>query len=99
MIKTITGIIIGVLFSGLLIYSINEGYSLMQVFVGFILFIIPATFLSSFKSRKASFVLTFVAILFIYVCYKYNYTNTWSGVAMALTLGLPLYYLKVRNTR
>lgn len=99
MIKTITGIIIGVLFSGLLIYSISEGYSLMQVFAGFILFIFPAIFLSSFKSRTASFILTFVATLFIYICFKYNYTNTWAGVAMALTLGLPLYYLKVRNTR
>jgi len=44
MIKTLTGIIISILFSGLLIYSISEGYSLMQVFTGIILFIFPAIF-------------------------------------------------------
>jgi len=99
MIKTITGIIIGVLFSGLLIYSISEGYSLIQVFAGFILFIFPAIFLSSFKSRSASFILTFLAVLFSYLCVKYNYTHTWTGVAMALTIGLPLYFFKVTKAR
>lgn len=99
MIKTLTGVTLGSLFTGLLIYSINEQYSLMQVFTGFILFILPALFLSSFKSRTASFILTFVAILFVYFCYKYDYTETWAGVAMALTIGLPVYFLKVTKAR
>lgn len=99
MTKILTGMTAGIVFTSLLIFSISKEYSLMQVFVGFILFIFPAIFLSSFKSRTASFILTFVVILFIYLCYKYNYTDTWSGVAMALTLGLPLYFLKVTKAR
>lgn len=95
--NTLSGITIGLLFSGLLIFSISEGYNMIQVFIGFILFIFPSIFISSFKSRTASFILTLFATLFIYLCFKYNYTNTWTGVAMALILGLSLFFLKIRK--
>jgi len=99
MIKTLTGLAIGIIFSGLLIYSISESYSLMQVFTGFILFIFPAVFLSSFKSRSGSFLLTFIVILFSYLCFKYHFVDTWPGVLMALILGFPLYFLKVKEKK
>jgi|LauGreDrversion4_2_1035121.scaffolds.fasta_scaffold171969_1 hypothetical protein len=95
--KTILGIIIGVVFSTILIYSVNENYSLIQLFIGFIIFIFPSIFLSSFKSRTLSTILTVVIMLFAYFTFKFNFNETWLGVLMALILGLPIYFLKIRK--
>jgi hypothetical protein len=95
--KTLIGVLIGLIFSSILIYAINENYSLLQVFIGFIIFIFPSIFLSSFKSRTLSLILTVVTMLFVYLTYKYHFVDAWAGVIMALTLGMPIYYLKIRK--
>lgn len=95
--KTFTGILIGLAFTSVLIYSINEHYSATQIIIGFLLFIFPAIFLSSFKSRTLAMVLTVISMLFAYFSYKFNYTDTWAGVLMALIVGIPLYVFKVRK--
>ena len=97
--KTLTGVIIGLLVSGLIIYSFDQRYSFLQVLIGFVIFIFPAIFLSSFRSRTASSILTVVATLFVYFSFRYNFTNTWPGVAIALIIGLSLYYLKVSKVK
>lgn len=97
MYKTLIGVLIGLIFSGLLIYTINENYNLLQVFLGFAIYIFPSIFLSSFKSRTSSIIITIVTMLFIYITYKYHFTDSWTGVFMAFTLGIPIYYFKIRK--
>jgi len=95
--KTLTGVFIGLAFTGVLIYTIDKGYSAIQIIIGFLLFIFPSIFLSSFKSRTLAMLLTVISILFVYISYKFNYTDTWAGVLMALILGIPIYILKIRK--
>lgn len=95
--KTLIGVLIGLLFSCILIYAINENYNFLQVFIGFVIFIFPSIFLSSFKSRTLSLILTVVTMIFIYVTYKYHFVDAWAGVIMALVIGFPIYYLKIRK--
>jgi hypothetical protein len=95
--KTLTGIFIGLIVSGLIIYSFNHGYNFLEVIVGFIVFFFPTVFLSSFQSRTASLILTVVWTLFIYICYHFVFYHTWPGVLIAFIIGLPIYFLKIRN--
>ena len=95
--KTFTGVLIGIAFTSVLILAINENYSAIQIIIGFLLFIFPCIFLSSFKSRTLAMVLTVISMLFAYISYKFNYTDTWAGVLMALIIGIPIYVIKVRK--
>lgn len=95
--KILAGVIMASLISGLLIFSIEEHYSFLQILFGFLVFIVPACFISSFKSRGLSFILSFVSILFAYVSYHFELYNTWVGVVMALTIGLPVFFYRIRQ--
>ncbi len=97
MTKTITGIIIGLLFSGLLILAIHFDLNVLQIAIAFLLFIFPSIFISSFKSRRASLILTIVVVVFAYISYKYDFTDVWVGVLMALIIGLPTYFYKIHR--
>ena len=97
MTKTNTGILIGLFFSGLIILTIHLKLSILEILVSFSLFIFPSIFISSFKSRSASLILTVLVVMFTYVSYKYNFNDVWMGVVMALTLGLPIFYYKIKK--
>ena len=97
--KTFIGVVIALIFSGLIILSIENDYSSSQIFIGFIVFIIPSIFLSSFKSTALSIILTVICVLFVYFSIHFKFYNTWVGVLMALTIGLPIYYYRVRNAK
>jgi hypothetical protein len=97
--KILLGSIIGLVVSGLIIYSIDNRYNFIQVLIGFLVFIFPSIFLSSFKSRTASVFLTIVVTSFIYISFKFNYFNTWPGVLIALSIGLPLYFIKISKIK
>ena len=97
--KTFIGIVVALIFSGLIILSVENDYSLSQIFVGFIFFIIPSIFISSFKSTALSIILTVICVFFVYFSIHFKFYNTWVGVLMALTIGLPIYYYRVRNAK
>jgi hypothetical protein len=97
--KLFTGILIGISFSSVLIYIMRENCSLIQVLIGFVLFIFPAVFLSSFKSRTLAAVLTVMIFMFVYISVEFNFSDTWVGALMALIIGLPLYVFKIRQIR
>ncbi len=97
--KTFIGVVIALIFSGLIILSLENDYSFSQIFIGFIVFIIPSIFISSFKSATLSIILTVICVLFFYFSIHFKFYNTWVGVLMALTIGLPIYYYRVRNAK
>jgi len=99
MYKVLNGILIAIVFSALIILSIEKQYSFYQISFGFLVYIIPAMFISSFKSKGLAFIITVVSILFVYCSYHFAWHDTWVGVIMAFVIGLPIFYYKIRKTK
>ena len=79
----------------LVFYAIETHKSFLQVMIGFLLFIFPFTFLSSFKSTVPAFILTMLMLGTIYVGHKYQYFDVFWGVALAFIIGFPVFCLRV----
>ena len=99
MYKVLTGILIASVFSALIILSIEKQYSFYQISFGFLVYIIPAIFISYFKSRGLAFMITFVSILCTYSSYHFAWHATWVGVLMAFVIGIPIYYYRIRKAK
>jgi len=99
MYKVSTSILVAAVFSALIIMSIEKQYSFYQVSFGFLVYIIPAMFISSFKSRGLAFIITVVSILFAYSSYHFEWHATWVGVLMAFAIGIPIYYYRIRKAK
>ena len=95
--RVLTGVLLASVFSALIILSVEKQYSFYQISFGFLIYIIPAMFISSFKSRILAFIITVVSILFAYSSYLFEWHATWVGVLMAFVIGLPIYYYKIRK--
>jgi hypothetical protein len=93
------GFIVSLIFTALIIWSIENQYCFWQIFIAFISFIVPTIFLSALKNNVAFFFLLTFTILFVYLSYKYGFTDVWVGLALAFTLGFPIHYYKVRHTK
>ena len=97
--STFIGIVAAIIFMGLIIYSIEDDRSILQMIVGFIVFILPFTFFSSFASKIMSFILASVTILFGYIVYKLGYHDVWIGIVQAMLIGGATYYYRIRTTK
>jgi len=97
--RVLSGVLIAFIFSALIILSIEKQYSFYQISFGFLVYIIPAMFISSFKSRGLVFIITVVSILFVYISYHFEWHNTWVGVFMALITGLPIHFYRISNAK
>ena len=97
--STLIGILAAIIVIGLIIYSIEDGRSILQMIVGFILFIFPFAFSSSFASKIMSFILASVTILFGYIVYKLGYHDVWLGIVQAMVIGGAIYYYRIRTTK
>ena len=95
----IIGGIIAVLAAAVIILIIESGRSLLQFLIGFLLFIIPATFISSFRSTFMSFLLVLFTILVFYVIYIYNFTDAIFGIILAAVVGGYIFYTTVSKYR
>jgi hypothetical protein len=97
--KFIIGIITAILFCGVLIWSIEQGYSILQVIFGFIVFLLPVVFLSAIKGNVSIFSMLSFAIVFVYLSYKWEFYHVYAGILLAIILGFPIHYYKVRNVK
>jgi hypothetical protein len=97
--KFLIGVLIASVFSALIILSIEKQYSFYQISFGFLVYIIPAIFISLFKSRGLAFIITVVSILFTYSSYRFEWHATWVGVLMAFVIGVPIYYYRIRKAK
>ena len=97
--STLIGIVAAIIVMGLIIYSIEDDRSILQIIVGIIVFILPFTFLSSFASKIMSFLLASVTILFGYIVYKLGYHDVWIGIVQAMLIGGAIYYYRIRTTK
>jgi uncharacterized membrane protein len=90
--KILIGSIAAILCSVILIYAIESYRSLYQIFLGFILFIIPFALLSAFFSKTGSFILVFISIMIGFIVTKYSYNDFWLGIVLAGIIGGALYF-------
>ena len=91
------GILAAVIFGGLIIFAIEDKRSFLQILAGFAFCIIPFTFLSSFSSKIASFLLAVTVIVLAYVAYKLEYQDFWIGIVMAAVIGGAAFYFRVNK--
>lgn len=97
--RVLSGVLLAFAFSALIILSIEKQYSFYQISFGFCVYVIPAIFVSSFKSRILVFTITVVSILLIYSSYHFEWHATWVGVLMAFVIGLPIYYYRISKAK
>jgi hypothetical protein len=95
--KILISVLITSIFSILIIISIESQFSFYQILIGFLIYILPATFISSFRSAGRASILTLVSILFTYSSFHFQLLEMWIGVLMALLLGLPIFYYRIRK--
>ena len=93
--KTLIGIIVAIVFFALLFYAIETKKSGTQITIGFLLFIFPFMFLSSFKSAVPAFILSLLIMGTIYIGYKYRYFDIFLGVALAFIVGIPIFCFRI----
>lgn len=93
------GIFAAIVVVGLLIFTIETDRSLLQTFTGFILFVFPLMFISSFTSKIMSFILASFTIIFGYVAYKLGFHDFWIGIIQAFIIGGAIYYYRIRTTK
>ena len=84
--STLVGIFAAIIVVGLLIFTIETNRSILQMVTGFIVFIIPFMFISSFTSKIMSFVLASFTITFGYLAYKLGYHDFWVGIIQAFII-------------
>ena len=97
--RVLSGVLLAFAFSALIILSIEKQYSFYQISFGFLVYLIPAMFLSSLKTRSLAFIITFVSILLAYFSYHFECHDTWVGVLMAFIIGLPIYYYRISKAK
>jgi hypothetical protein len=96
--RLVVGIITAVLFCGVIIWSIEHSYSFWEILVGFISAILPIVLLSAIRSNVAVFFVLSFAILLGYFSYKFEHYSVGIGVILALIVGIPIHYFRVRKT-
>ncbi len=95
--KIIVGIVTALLFSSLLIWSIEHDYSALQLLVGFTAFILPVVFFSGIKGNASIFSVLTYTILCLYMAYKWESYNVYIGNLLAIIVGFPIHFFKVRK--
>ena len=93
----IIGIILSVIICGLIIYAAEINASVLQIVIGFIVFIFPSVFMTSLQSKSSIFLITSTIILLSYISFKYHYYDIWIGVLIALIIGRTINYYKIKN--
>lgn len=90
--KILFGSFIAIICATVLIYAIESHRSLYQIFFGFILFVIPFSFISTFFSRIGSFIFVFISIMIGFIITKYGYHDFWLGILLAAIIGSAVFY-------
>jgi len=95
--KIILGSIVALLSFALIVYVIETDTSLFQLLIGFLIFIIPITFISSFQSTTPVFILVLFTAFFAYGMYKFEYYDTLYGLLLAIIIGGSISYFRINK--
>ena len=81
--------------SAIIIFSIEEKKSLLQIISGFAMFVIPFTFLSSYGSKIGAFLFVFFTLMSAYAVSKFMFEDFWLGVLLAAIVGGSAFYFRI----
>ena len=81
--------------AAIVIFSIEEKKSFLQILSGFVIFVIPFTFLSSFGSKIGSFIFVFASLMIAFLVSKFMYEDFWLGALLASIIGGSAFYFRV----
>ena len=95
--KILLGSITALISFGIIVYAIETDKSLFEMFIGFLLFIIPITFISSFNSTTSTFILVISTAFFTYGMYKFEYYDTLLGLLLATIIGGSIAYFRIEK--
>tara|TARA_X000000368_G_scaffold150265_1_gene118543 strand:- start:956 stop:1324 length:369 start_codon:yes stop_codon:yes gene_type:complete len=97
--NTVKNILIGgvaaIACSGIIIFSIEEKKSFLQIMSGFAIFVIPFAFLSSYGSKIGAFLFVFFTLMSAYIVSKFMFEDFWLGVLLAAIVGGSAFYFRV----
>ena len=95
--KILLGSFIAIFSFVIFYYAIEYDRSILQIIIGFVLFIIPFSFLPLFKSTAFSSILVFFILVTSYIIFKKSYYDTLLGILLAAAIGGYIFYFKVRS--
>jgi len=96
--KIILGSFTALITFAVIVYVIENEKSLLELLMGFMLFIFPITFISSFKNTVPAFLLVFFTSLYLYFgIYKYEYYDTLLGLLLAIVIGSSISYFRIHK--
>lgn len=93
----ILGSVVALISFAIVVYAIETDKSMLQLFIGFAIFIIPITFIFSFQSAAAVFILVLCTALFSYGMYKFEYFDTLWGLLLAAVMGGSVAYFRTKK--
>ena len=93
--KIILGTIVALISFSIIVYVIETDKSILELLIGFIIFIIPITFISSFQSTAPVFILVLFTAFFAYGMYKIEYYDTLFGLLLAIIIGGAIAYFRI----
>ena len=91
------GVVLSVIVCGLIIFSIEKKYSFLQIFFGFLIFILPSIFITSLQSKLTVFLLSSTTIMVGFLAYKYQFYNIWVGILEALIIGRAMNFYRIKR--
>lgn len=97
--KFLIGIITALLFCLVIIWSVEHNYSFYEIMFGFIAFVFPVIFFSSIKSNASIFIFLTFSILVLYLSYRWSFYHVFIGLVLAVILGWPIHFFKVRKIK
>ena len=93
--KIILGVVVALSVIGVIAYTSSTNRSFIQLFIGFILFIFPIMFISSFGSVAAVFILTIYVATTGYFIATYEFYDTLMGLLLAIIIGGSIAYFRI----
>ena len=91
------GSIVALFSFSIIVYVIEADKSLVQLLIGFFLFILPVMFISSFQSTTPVFILVLFTAFFAYGMYKFEYYDTLYGFLLAIIIGGSISYFRINK--
>jgi hypothetical protein len=95
--KILAGCILALITAASVIFMIQTGRSLPLFVIGFVLFVVPVTFISSFKSPGMAFCLALFFVFTGYAIWSFALWDMIWGILLAVLIGGSLYYFKIKN--
>ena len=95
--KPVLGIGLAVTTCGVIILALQFEHSLLDVFLGFCIFILPLTFFRSLTSNFIAYLFTLLTIIVIYFSYSMKHEGIIYGLMLATLIGLTISNTRIKD--